>query len=417
MINENTTFKQYLRESGYSLMQYQEEVYNACLAKSEKYYNIDLYFTDEIEKGFNDNVPVEQVANEICESFDEYFSKNEDDEEYTPEQLQAFADYPQDSFDDDVNESTEAETNDDGLSDGETFTEWKENVFKYIDKRVDVDKIKELGTYIKDFIKQEYDAGEPSWFNVAESVVNYARNNFPQAVKPRESNAFSITEARISNKQRALEEIQKYFGIFGASPDGDTIYPGTISREDEIEIGNICDKYNVDFALGSKHVTVYDKTRNEAFIKDDSGKVSINDLVDKIMTKAGLVVDMDDDYTAAAYYIADFYSKQSLPINGMVMWGSRDLLKFKRIYDEQIQNANTSEEIQEYEKKAVTSVRSIMLGNPGKKWVWIEEIKAQVRNERKAAEEQRRQDYLNSEEHRHMNDPGWRGPNGTWSND
>ena len=352
MINENTTFKQYLRESGYSLMQYQEEVYNACLAKSEKYYNIDLYFTDEIEKGFNENVPVEQIANEICESFDDYFSKNEDDEEYTPEQLQAFADYPQDSFDDDVNESTEAETNDDGLSDGETFAEWKENVFKYIDKRVDVDKIKELGTYIKDFIKQEYDAGEPSWFNVAESVVNYARNNFPQAVKPRESNAFSITE-----------------------------------------------------------------NTNESFIKDDRGNVSINDLVDKIMTKAGLVVDMDDDYTAAAYYIADFYSKQSLPINGMVMWGSRDLLKFKRIYDEQIQNANTSEEIQEYEKKAVTSVRSIMLGNPGKKWVWIEEIKAQVRNERKAAEEQRRQDYLNSEEHRHMNDPGWRGPNGTWSND
>ena len=42
MINENTTFKQYLKESGYSLMQYQEEVYNACIAKSKKYEKIRL---------------------------------------------------------------------------------------------------------------------------------------------------------------------------------------------------------------------------------------------------------------------------------------------------------------------------------------------------------------------------------------
>jgi hypothetical protein len=104
-----------------------------------------------------------------------------------------------------------------------------------------------------------------------------------------------------------------------------------------------------------------------------------------------------------------------MPINGMVMWGARDLLKFKKIYDEQIQNANTSEEIQEYEKKAVTGVRSIMLGNPGKKWTWIEEIKDEVRKERKAAEEKRRQDYLNSDEYKKSQDPGWTGPRGTWT--
>ena len=198
MINENTTFKQYLKESGYSLMQYQEEVYHTCLAKSSKYKNIDLYFQDEIEQGFNDDASIEDTANTICEKFDDFFDKTnveEEDEEYTPEQLQAFADYPQDSFDEDVNESTETETKDDGMTDGETYTQWKENVFKYLDKRIETDKIKELGTYIKDFIKQEYDNGEPSWFNVAESVVNYARTNYPQAVKPRESNAFSITES------------------------------------------------------------------------------------------------------------------------------------------------------------------------------------------------------------------------------
>lgn len=260
MINENTTFKQYLKESGYSLMKYQEEVYHTCLAKSSKYKNIDLYFQDEIEQGFNDNAPIEDTANTICEKFDDFFDKTnvEEDEEYTTEQLQAFADYPQDSFDEDVNESTETETKDDGMTDGETYTQWKENVFKYLDKRIETDKIKELGTYIKDFIKQEYDNGEPSWFNVAESVVNYARTNYPQAVKPRESNAFSITEnkideARLSNKIKALAELEEYFGV---SANGDTIYTDGITRDDEIEIGNICDKYNVDFALGSKHVTV-----------------------------------------------------------------------------------------------------------------------------------------------------------------
>lgn len=355
-MNENTSFKQYLNECGYDLMNYQEQVYNACLAHGD-YTNIDLYYQDEIEKAFNNQEPVNEVAERLCVLFDEEFGKKPetiDDEidNYENASQREFVDQ-YDFSNDFMGESTENKTEDDGLSDGETYDQWKEYVFKYLDKRVDVDKIKELGTYIKDFIKQEYDNGEPSWFACAESIVNYARIKYPDALKPRESNAFSITE----------------------------------------------------------NVT------NEAFMDNDKGKVSVTDLVNKIMDKAGLVVDMDDDYTAAAYYIADFYSKQSLPINGMVMWGSRDLLKFKRLYDEQIKNANTSEEIQEYEKRAVTNVRSIMLGNPGKKWVWIEEIKDEVRKERKAAEEKRRQDYLNSEEHRHMNDPGWRGPRGTWSND
>ena len=147
MINENTTFKQFLLESGYTLMQYQEEVYKKCLAKSDKYYNVDVYFKDEIEKAFNNNVPTDQIADSICYWYDDFRR----------------------DMDDDVNESTDTEKPDD-------------------------DKIKELGTYIKDFIKQEYDNGEPSWFNVAESVVNYARTNYPQAVKPRESNAYSVTD-------------------------------------------------------------------------------------------------------------------------------------------------------------------------------------------------------------------------------
>lgn len=155
----------------------------------------------------------------------------------------------------------------------------------------------------------------------------------------------------------------------------------------------------------------------EVFMKDDRGNVALTDLVQKIIEKAGLVYDNEDAVTSAAYYIADFYSKQSMPINGMVMWGSRDLQKFKRMCDQSIQTANSSEEINACEYKAVTNTRSIMLGNPGRKAQWIEEIKAEYKAASADAAEKRRQAYLASDEHKHMNDPGWRGPNGTWSND
>lgn len=207
-INESTSFTTYLKEAGFTLMEYQEQVYQTCLAKGN-YTNIDLYFADEIEQGYNDNKPVNEVADDICNKFDEMVNNvntiEVDEPEYTQEQLQAFADYPQDRFEDDddydenaseFNESTEQ---DDGVSDGESYNEWKTDVFKYIDKRLDVNKIKELGSYIKDFIKQEYDNGEPSWFMCAESIVNYARIKYPEALKNRESNSFNITES--SDKQ------------------------------------------------------------------------------------------------------------------------------------------------------------------------------------------------------------------------
>lgn len=217
-MNENTSFKQFLLESGFTLEQYKEDVYNACLKLDDKKYrNIDLYFYDEIEEAFNNQVPVNKIAAQIAAEFDTMISKvdeielDEPDNEYTPEQLQAFADYPQDCFEDDeeynnskkfidkydfsndyIGESTKQPDN--GVSDGESYNEWKLNVFKYLDKRVDVNKIKELGAYIKDFIKQEYDKGEPSWFVVAESIVNYARTEYPDTLKNRESNAFNITD-------------------------------------------------------------------------------------------------------------------------------------------------------------------------------------------------------------------------------
>ena len=453
---DNFTFRQYLKESGYDKMTYQEEVYTTCLGLGN-YQNIDLYYQDEIDEAYEQNVPVNELAARLCAQFDKDYGTPKpeeipefEEEEYSQETLDAMADYPQDEF----NEATETE---------ETFEDWKGYVFKYLDKRVDVNKIKDLGTYIKDFVKQEWDNGEPSWFAAAESIVNYARTNFPDALKDR-SYATTITEsldgpATFTNElvNQFVRYVKKWFTSNtkyrvlmsdSVTKDGEHPYTHEKKKTYELTLRNapvqtslylvVYSDYCYIAADGDRFSTksykftsiqsldkalnmLYDNIESvygsldEAFIQDDRGNVSITDLVDKIMTKAGMVVDYDDDYTAAAYYIADFYSKQSMPINGMVMWGARDLKKFKSIYDEQIQNANTSEEIQEYEKKAVTSVRSIMLGNPGKKWTWIEEIKDEVRKERKAAEEKRRQDYLNSDEYKKSQDPGWTGPRGTWT--
>lgn len=456
MINENTTFKQYLKESGYSLMQYQEEVYNACIAKSKKYEKVDIYFQEEIEDAFNKNVPVDELAEELCKKFD-YFEFGEKDDDDL-KKVYAFVPFP---------ESTEYENTENLVETSETeetFDDWKGYVFKYLDKRVDVDKIKELGTYIKDFVKQEWDNGEPSWFAAAESIVNYARANYPNALKDR-SYATTITEsldgpatftdALVNQFVRYIKKWftsnTKYRVLMSDNITSDGEHPYTHEKKKTYKLtlrntpvptylylvvyADYCyiaaegDRFttksykftsvqSLDKALTELNEnidSIYEDNLDEAFIQDDRGNVSITDLVEKIMDKAGMVVDYDDDYTAAAYYIADFYSKQSMPVNGMVMWGARDLKKFKSIYDGQIQNANTSEEIQEYEKKAVTGVRSIMLGNPGKKWNWIEEIKAEVREERKVAEEKRRQDYLNSDEYKKSQDPGWTGPRGTWT--
>lgn len=69
-IDESTSFTTYLKEAGFTLMEYQEQVYQTCLAKGD-YKNIDLYFADEIEQGYNDNKSVNEVADEICNKFDE----------------------------------------------------------------------------------------------------------------------------------------------------------------------------------------------------------------------------------------------------------------------------------------------------------------------------------------------------------
>lgn len=189
---DNFTFRQYLKESGYDKMTYQEEVYTTCLGLGN-YQNIDLYYQDEIDEAYEQNVPVNELAAKLCAQYDKDYGTPKpeeipefEEEEYSQETLDAMADYPQDEF----NEATETE---------ETFEDWKGYVFKYLDKRVDVNKIKDLGTYIKDFVKQEYDNGEPSWFMCAESIVNYARIKYPDALKNRESNAFNITES--SNSQ------------------------------------------------------------------------------------------------------------------------------------------------------------------------------------------------------------------------
>jgi len=140
----------------------------------------------------------------------------------------------------------------------------------------------------------------------------------------------------------------------------------------------------------------------EAFMQDDRGSVTEEEIANAIVAKVG--ADGNKYYLDAARYIAAFYVRQSMPKNGMVMWGSRDLKSFVARQEKDV-------------KSAIASTRSVMLGNPETKAEWIEKNKQEIRRERAEAEEKRRQDYLASDEYKRSQDPGWRGPNGTWSND
>lgn len=134
--------------------------------------------------------------------------------------------------------------------------------------------------------------------------------------------------------------------------------------------------------------------------------VTETELAEKIFNKAGLDELPGRLLHAAAKYIAAFYRQQDLPLNGMVMWGSTDLKRF---------NARLA--AGQSLLHALSGTRSIMLGDPDATDATIEMYRGQVIEQRKAAAEEKRQAYLASDEHKNMNDPGWRGPNGTWSND
>lgn len=60
-----------------------------------------------------------------------------------------------------------------------------------------------------------------------------------------------------SNIDLAIEKLESYFDK-SIGPDN-TLYTNKLSVDDEIEIENICYECNVDFALGTYHVTIFEK--------------------------------------------------------------------------------------------------------------------------------------------------------------
>lgn len=178
-----------------------------------------------------------------------------------------FVDYIDETDTQIINESTEDNTPDDGVSDGETYDQWKMNVFKYLDKRIDVNKVKELGTYIKDFIKQEYDNGEPSWFVVAESVVNYARMKYPEVMKNRESNAFNITEGMFNKATQNIWQI-----TFGSEDEANEEYYLFANEGGWDSVFEITQKDNKIYVIDTTHA---DKIVNEWF-GDKAELVTVN---------------------------------------------------------------------------------------------------------------------------------------------
>lgn len=196
-----------------------------------------------------------------------------------------FVDYNDETDTQTINESTEDNTPDDGISDGETYDQWKMNVFKYLDKRIDVNKVKELGAYIKDYIKQEFDAGEPSWFVVAESVVNYARMKYPEVMKNRESNAFNITEGMFNKATQKIwqitfdseDEANEQYYLFANEGGWDSVFEITqkdnkIYVMDSINAAKIVNEW---FGDKAELVRLNPEEYNDIFSLDESVK-SVN---------------------------------------------------------------------------------------------------------------------------------------------
>lgn len=62
-----------------------------------------------------------------------------------------------------------------------------------------------------------------------------------------------------SNINLAREKLESYFDKSIGSDN--TFYTNKLSVNDAIEIENICYECNVDFALGSYHVTIFEKDK------------------------------------------------------------------------------------------------------------------------------------------------------------
>lgn len=105
-----------------------------------------------------------------------------------------------------------------------------------------------------------------------------------------------------------------------------------------------------------------------------------------------------------ALYIAAFYARQSMPVNGMVVWGTRDLKSFIA-------------KLANGKKAAISGTRSVMLGKPfGKQIEWVEQIRDEIKAERRAEAEAERLRKQSTEFSRRMqSDPGYRGPRGNWT--
>lgn len=211
---------------------------------------------------------------------------------------------------------------------------------------------------------------------VGEEAVNEA---------PEDTEAWGTTKATYEYLNKRDPKIAiAFIGKFNTQAKklfGNQIRPGINTESIDLPIS---DKIKID----------------EVFMQDDRGSVSEEEIAKAIVDKLGATGNVY--YLDAARYIASFYIKQPMPKNGMIMWGSRDLRSFVAKQEKDV-------------KSAIGSTRSVMLGNPETKAEWIEKNKQEIKRERAEAEEARRQAYLNSDEYKRSQDPGWTGPNGTWT--
>ena len=136
---------------------------------------------------------------------------------------------------------------------GKTKQEFYENVKRDLDCEIYDDDGKFLTIEIDgDFYEAEY----TKYMRGGYELMHY---NLHKTSSRRD--AFQSRKSVKSSVENAIRELSEYFQ---RTPDGDTIYPRyKITRDDEIEIGNICYENDVDFAMDEYSVTVYPKDEDD----------------------------------------------------------------------------------------------------------------------------------------------------------
>lgn len=125
----------------------------------------------------------------------------------------------------------------------------------------DDDKLYSYGTLVAEIVDgkpvlyPDWDYSQTTIRHVREFLRQhgFTADSKAQIAKDYLTNSRKPIKSEYSDVEKALNELEDYFN---RSADGNTIWT-YISHDDENHIAKVCEDYNVDFAVGGNHVTLY----------------------------------------------------------------------------------------------------------------------------------------------------------------